>query len=159
VFKTYHSQKHKTQATGKLSHQAKARQINLGKLENTFFYLNWLKLKLILSTFIQIFKPFILFSVLYSQPKIRNFGVWHRTLSNTILFEVSHNAQQIVLGPTRIWYFSFLFIPSNQLVNKLSTLVGGIKLKKTWTAPHMNLAKWHSMTITLRNHSTIVVWS
>jgi len=75
VFKTYHSQKHKTQATSKLSHQAKARQINLGKLENTFFYLNWLKLKLILSTFIQIFKPFILFSVLYSQPKIRNYGV------------------------------------------------------------------------------------
>ena len=76
VFKTYHSQKHKTQATSKLSHQAKGRQINLENLENhTFMYLNWQKLKLILSSFIQIFKPFILFSVLYSQPKIKNFGV------------------------------------------------------------------------------------
>ena len=56
---------------GQTSHQAKARQINLEN--HTFLYLNWQKPKFILSSFIQIFKPFILFSVLCSQPKIRNF--------------------------------------------------------------------------------------
>ena len=43
--------------------------------KTTLCYLNWLKLKLTLSSFIQIFKPFILFSILYSQPKIRIFLV------------------------------------------------------------------------------------
>ena len=56
----------------------KAHQINLENLENhTILYLNWQKLNLTFINFIQIFKPFILFSVLYSQPKIGNFGVWH----------------------------------------------------------------------------------
>jgi len=43
-----------------------------------FLYLNWQKLKLTLTSFILIFKLFILFSVLYSQPKIGNFEVWQK---------------------------------------------------------------------------------
>jgi len=45
----------------------KARQINLENLENhTILYLNWQKLNLTFINFTQIFKPFILFNVLYS---------------------------------------------------------------------------------------------
>ena len=46
-------------------------------LQNTiFYYLNLWKLELVLESFIQIFKSFVLFSVCYWQHKIRNFGVW-----------------------------------------------------------------------------------
>jgi hypothetical protein len=51
-------------------------------------------------------------------------------LSKTKSFRVNHMIQQKVAAPTRILYFKFLFTPSNQSVNKLCTLVGGVKLNE-----------------------------
>ena len=47
-----------------------------------FFHLNLHKLKLVLGNFISTLKSFILFSVFYAQPKIRNFGLWQTTPLN-----------------------------------------------------------------------------
>ena len=65
------------------SHQQKSVKFIPKYFESTiFFNKNIWKSKLMLTNFIQISKLFILFSVFYSQPKIKNFGVWQTTPLN-----------------------------------------------------------------------------
>ena len=62
------------------------------------------------------------------------------TLSKTILFLLSHMAQQTALTPVSIKLFSFHLIPCSQVPNIWMTLLGFLRPKVVWIILQINLA-------------------